>query len=76
MPEMILSLIASIVVSTNSVTLTAVSTDCGLDAQIEFFLAGPDSDHDYEAMVLAEDSVKDIAAAFEKAGMPLGKPAS
>ena len=73
---MILSLIASIVVSTNSVTLTAVSTDCGLDAQIEFFLAGPDSDHDYEAMFLAEDSVKDIAAAFEKAGMPLGKPAS
>ena len=38
MPEMILSLIASIVVSTNSVTLTAVSTHCGLDAQIEFFL--------------------------------------
>ena len=33
---MILSLIASIVVSTNSVTFTAVSTDCGLDAQIDY----------------------------------------
>ena len=63
---MILSLIASIVVSTNSVTFTAVSTDCGLDAQIEFLLAGPDSDHDYESMFLTEDSVKDIAAAFER----------
>ena len=73
---MIAALLASIVVSSNCVSFTAVSTDCGLDAQIEFLFAGPDSDHDYESMFLTEDSVKDIAAAFEKAGMPLGKPAS
>ena len=72
---MIAALLASIVVSSNCVSFTAVSTDCGLDAQIEFLFAGPDSDHDYESMFLTEDSVKDIAAAFEKAGMPLGKPA-
>ena len=70
---MILPVLASIVIATNSVTFTAVSTDCGLDAQVEFLFAGPDSDHDYESMFLTEDSVKDIAAAFEKAGMPLGK---
>ena len=73
---MILPVLASIVIATNSVTFTAVSTDCGLDAQVEFLFAGPDSDHDYESMFLTEDSVKDIAAAFEKAGMPLGKPTS
>jgi len=72
----LLPVLASIVVSTNSVTFTAVSTDCGLDAQIEFLLAGPDSDHDYESMFLTEDSVRDIAAAFEKAGLPLGRPTS
>ena len=55
---MIAALLASIVVSSNCVSFTAVSTDCGLDAQIEFLFAGPDSDHDYESMFLTEDSVK------------------
>ena len=70
------SVLASIFIATNSVTFTAVSTDCGMDAQIEFLFAGPGSDHDYESMFLTEDSVDDIAAAFRKAGMPLGKPTS
>ena len=70
------ALFAAIAVSTNCVTFTAVSTDCGMDAQVEFLFAGPDSDHDYEAMFLTDDSVADIAAAFERAGLPRGKPVS
>lgn len=62
--------------ASRSVTLTAVSTDCGKDAPIEFLLAGPESDHDYEAMFLTEASVKDIAQAFADAGIPLGQPVS
>lgn len=56
----------------HSVTLTAVSTDCGLDTQLEFLLVGPTSDRDYESMFVTEASVGEIARAFEKAGIPTG----
>ena len=58
----------------HSVTLTASSTDCGIDVQLEFLLVGPGSDRDYEAMFVTDASVKEIAAAFEKAGIPAGVP--
>lgn len=72
----LLPLLASIVVATNSVTISVLSTDCGLDAPLEFLVVGPGSDNDYEAMFTTEDSVADIDAAFRKAGMPLGSPIS
>lgn len=56
-----------------SVTFTAVSTDCGLDMQVEFLFVGPGSDHDYEAMFVTDASIADIADAFKKAGIPSGK---
>lgn len=73
---MILSLLATIVIGTNSVTFTATSTDCGLDAPVEFLFVGPGSDHDYEAVFMTEDSLADLAAAFEKAGLKKGEPVS
>lgn len=58
----------------HSVTFTAVSTDCGLDTQLEFLFVGPDSDHGYEAMFTTEAKVSELAAAFAEAGIPLGAP--
>ncbi len=58
-----------------SVSFTAVSTDCGVDTQLEFLFVGPKSDRDYEAMFVTDAGVAEIAAAFEKAGIPLGRPA-
>ena len=62
--------------ATHSVTISAVSTDCGLDAPLEFLLVGPDSDRAYEALFVTEASVAEIADAFKKAGIPLGSPFS
>ena len=70
----LLPLLASIVVATNSVSITVTSVDPGLDCPLEFFVVGPGSDNDYESLFVAEDSVADIDAAFRKAGMPLGSP--
>ncbi len=72
----LLPLLASIVVGTNSVTISVLSTDCGMDAPLEFLVVGPDSDNDYEAMFTTEDCVADIDAAFRRAGMPLGSAMS
>ena len=58
----------------HSVTFTAVSTDCGLDMQLEFLFVGPGSDHDYESMFVTDAPVREIAAAFDKAGIPRGRP--
>ena len=49
----------------HSVTITAVSTDCGLDAPLEFLFVGPDSDRAYEALFVTEASVAEIADAFK-----------
>lgn len=56
----------------HSVTFSLVSTDCGLDAQLEFLFVGPTSDRDYESMFVTEASVQEIAEAFDKAGFPRG----
>lgn len=58
----------------HAVTMTVVSSDCGLDAPLEFFIAGPASDRAYESMFLSVASPGEIADAFEKAGIPAGCP--
>ncbi len=62
-------------VQKHSVSFTAVSTDCGLDTPLEFLFVGPGSDREYEAMFVTDAEISEIAAAFEKAGIPLGRPA-
>lgn len=61
-------------VSRHSVTFNVISPDCGIDSDIEFFIAGPESDHDYESMFLTENSAQELAEAFAKAGFPMGTP--
>ena len=60
--------------SAKCVRLTAVSVDPGVDQELEFFLLGAGSDHEYETMFTTEANVGEIAAAFEKAGFPKGEP--
>lgn len=61
-------------VERHSVTFDVVSPDCGMNSDIEFLFAGPDSDRDYESMFLTENSISELADAFAKAGFPLGAP--
>ena len=61
-------------VDSHSVAFDVVSTDPGLGTDIEFLVAGPDSDHDYEAMFLTENSVAELCDAFKRAGFPAGDP--
>lgn len=58
----------------HSVSFEVVSVDPGAAAPIEFFIAGPESDHDYESLFLTVAPVDEIAKAFEKAGIPVGRP--
>ena len=58
----------------HSVVFTATETDCGADAQLEFLFVGPDSDRGYEALFVTDAKVSEIAAAFDKAGIPRGRP--
>jgi len=60
----------------HSVSFEVVSQDPGSSQPVEFLLAGPDSDHDYESIFLAANTVKELAEAFEKAGFPRGEPVS
>ena len=59
-----------------TVSFDVVSTDCGVDTEIEFLFVGPNSDHDYESMFKTVAPVSEIADAFAKAGFPLGSPMS
>lgn len=59
-----------------TVSFDVVSTDCGVDTEIEFLFVGPNSDHDYESMFTTVVPVSEIADAFAKAGFPLGSPMS
>lgn len=60
----------------HAVSFDVVSTDCGMDAEVEFFIAGAESDHDYETMFLLVDPVRELAAAFDEAQIPRGTPSS
>lgn len=57
-----------------TVSFSAVSTDCGVDTDLEFLFVGPDSDRGYEAMFLTVSPIAEITDAFEKAGFPKGVP--
>ncbi|MBO5643470.1 MAG: hypothetical protein J6S51_05655 [Kiritimatiellae bacterium] len=57
-----------------SVTIGVVSCDPGVDQEIEFLIVGPDSEHAYESLFTTEAPILDIAKAFEKVGLPKGKP--
>lgn len=60
----------------HTVSFTAVSTDCGVDTDLEFLFVGPNSDHDYESMFTTLAPMSEIVNAFTKAGFPLGEPMS
>ena len=70
---MISVLLATILVSTNSVSFTAKATGIDTIVPVEFLIAGPDSDRDYESLFLTDDKPSDIVAAMKKAGIPSGK---
>ena len=59
-----------------TVSFDVVSTDCGVDTEIEFLFVGPNSDHDYESMFKTVAPVSEIVDAFAKAGFPSGAPVS
>lgn len=62
--------------SKKTVSFDVVSTDCGVDTELEFLFVGPDSDHDYESMFTTVAPVSEIVDAFDKAGFPSGSPMS
>ena len=56
-----------------SVSLTLEALGAPEKQEIEFFIVGPGSENDYEAMFMTKVGVKEIADAFRKAGFPVGK---
>ncbi len=56
----------------HSVSFTAVAAGHDTDTPIEFLLATPSSDHEYEALFLTEASAEEIAKGMEEAGIPRG----
>lgn len=60
--------------ASRSVTVEAESSGLDTGCDIEFLLVGPSSDNVYEAMFKTVASPAEIADAFEKAGIPVGKP--
>lgn len=71
---MISALLASIVVSSNCVSFTTKATGVDITVPIEFAIAGPESDRDYESLFLTDDPMTNIVAAMRQAGIPTGKP--
>ena len=76
LPMLMLAAMPLVDAEKHAVTFDVISTDCGLDTDVEFLIAGPDSDHDYEAIFLSENSVQELAEAFDKAGFPRGEPSN
>lgn len=56
-----------------SLSFTATATGVEKGTPIEFLFAGKDSDRDYETMFLLDESVGDLCARLEKAGLPKGR---
>ena len=71
---MIASLIASIVIGTNSVSFTATATGVAKETPVEFMFVGKGSDRDYEAMFILDEPIAALADALEKSGIPRGCP--
>ena len=59
-----------------SISFTATATGVEKGTPIEFLFAGKDSDRDYETMFLLDETVGDLCARLEKAGLPKGRAAS
>lgn len=58
----------------HTVSFTAKATGVEENLQLEFLFVGPDSDRDYEALFVTDARLKEIVAACEKAGFPMGQP--
>ncbi len=56
-----------------SLSFTATATGVEKGTPIEFLFAGKDTDRDYETMFLLDESVGDLCARLEKAGLPTGR---
>lgn len=65
-------IISAILAATFSFTATATGIDRG--APVEFVFVGKNSDRDYEAMFLLDESVGRFCQRIEEAGLPRGKP--
>lgn len=59
-----------------SLSFTATATGVEKGTPIEFLFAGRDTDRDYETMFLLDESVGDLCARLEKAGLPKGHATS
>lgn len=59
-----------------SLSFSATATGVEKGTPIEFLFAGKDTDRDYETMFLLDESVGDLCARLEKAGLPKGRAAS
>ena len=65
-------MIAAILAASLSFTATATGLEKG--APVEFFFAGRNTDRDYETMFLIDDSIDELCAKLEAAGLPRGMP--
>lgn len=59
-----------------SLTFTATATGVEKGTPIEFLFAGNGSDRDYESMFILDESVGELCARLEKAGLPRGRATS
>ena len=57
-----------------SLTFTATATGVEKGAPVEFVFAGRNTDRDYEAMFLIDNTVDAFCRQLEKAGLPYGRP--
>lgn len=57
-----------------SLTFTATATGVEMGTPLEFFLAGKDTDRDYETMFLLDEPIDRFLARIEKAGLHRGDP--
>ncbi len=57
----------------HSVAIEVAATGCNEVTQLEFLLVDPQSEKDYEALFVTTASQKEIATAFQQAGIPVGK---
>lgn len=56
-----------------SLSFTATATGVEKGTPIEFLFAGKDTDRDYETVFLLDESVGELCARLEKAGLPRGR---
>lgn len=59
-----------------SLSFTATATGVEKGTPVEFLFAGKDTDRDYETVFLLDESVGELCARIEKAGLPRGQAPS